>query len=141
MPRNSTGGGPSNITMSSVWWARTASIPRERTARAHSPIKPRILISSDTCAVTIALRGHPYRCPKDGSDGVEPTPSEGLPVHDFVRAHSTGSAAGRLLFFLRLIPQRVHLFQRRLFQGASLRDQRALDVGKAFLEFRVSAAQ
>ncbi|MGY3467343.1 hypothetical protein ACVW0I_004214 [Bradyrhizobium sp. LM6.11] len=39
------------------------------------------------------------------------------------------------------IPQRVHLFQRRLLQRSPLRFQRPFDIGKAPLELRVGRAQ
>ena len=42
---------------------------------------------------------------------------------------------------LRLVPQLIHLVQRRLLQRASLRRQRALDIGKAALELGVGAAE
>ena len=46
-----------------------------------------------------------------------------------------------LALALRLIPQRVHLLQRCLLERASLRRQRALDIGETALEFGVGAAQ
>ena len=54
---------------------------------------------------------------------------------------SIGRRLGRSLFFLRLIPQRVHLFQRSAFQRAPLRRQRAFNVAKSAFEFGVGAAQ
>src|ERR1700733_2903523 len=41
----------------------------------------------------------------------------------------------------RLIPQRIHFFQRRSLERTPLRRQRAFDVGKAPLEFRIGSAQ
>ena len=42
---------------------------------------------------------------------------------------------------LRLVPQRVHLGERRALERTALRCQRALDIGKTALEFGVGAAQ
>src|SRR5258707_2624131 len=63
------------------------------------------------------------------------------------QTHGPGSRPGRrrvvlhLLLFLRLVPQCIHLIERRRFERASLRRQRALDVGEAAFEFGVGAAQ
>ena len=42
---------------------------------------------------------------------------------------------------LRLVPQRVHLFERCVLERTALRRERTLDIGEAALELGVGAAQ
>src|SRR5919106_4498506 len=56
MPRApSWGGGTSNITMSSVWWASTVSRSPVWAAVAHRSISSRICCSSAFCCVMLPL--------------------------------------------------------------------------------------
>ena len=63
-----------------------------------------------------------------------------VPYREITRYGSLRSQ-GRQILTLRLVPQRVHLFQRCVLERTALRRERALDIGETALELGVGAAQ